>query len=337
MLLKFINSNKAGLQMLILILAILLWLHTLIEPVIPASWDNALAGPLGRLLLDPLSARPGLSALIAMIIVIFYGLLLNQLNNEYALLKTRSQLPQLFFILVAGTLLPLHFLSPALMASFFVILLIYRLFKSYKKDRLIFNFLDAGILLAIAVIIYIPFVILLPLFFITLVLFRNTVWQEWTYPWIGFCIPFLFWGTYLFMTEQPLSLMMHEFHRVFAVPGTNPDYPLMQLVFYAYLALLVLIGSIFMIRTIGIRNIQSRAFFIFFLWLFILSIITVLLIPSVKHEMIYVGGISVAILLSNYFASCSNTRMNNLLLLLLAAGIILIIIHEWFDLFPASL
>lgn len=334
MLLKFVNSNKAGLQIFILAIVLLLWLHTLIEPFVPASFNTALAGPLGRLLVNPLSERPVLSALIAMLVVLLCGFLLNQLNSRYALLKTKSQLPQLFFILVAGSLPSLRFLTPALISAFFVILMVYRLFKSYKKDRLVFNFLDAGILLAVAVMIYLPAVFLLPLLLITLLLFGNMVWQEWTYPWIGFCLPFLFWGSYLFMADRPLSLMTDEFNGLFSAPGIVHDYSLIQWVFYAYLALLVLIGSYFMIRTIGMRKIQSRIFFIFFLWMFLFSIPAGLLIPSAEPMITITGGIAVAFLVSNYFAQCSNNRFNNLLLLLLFAGIMLVIADDWFGFLP---
>jgi len=334
MLLKYFNSNRAGLQIFILTIALILWLHTLLNPAATVSYDSALAGPLGRLLVNPVSAKPGLSAFLAMMVVLCCGYLMNQLNAVYFFLKTRSLLPQLFYILIAGSLLYLRFLSPALLAALCVIVLIYRLFKSFKKDRLVFNFFDAGVLLSVAVMIYIPSVVLLPLLFITLILFRNMVWQEWTYPWIGFCIPFVFRGSYLFLTDQPVNLMLEEFRRVFSISGITHDYSTIQLVFYGYLAVLVVIGSFHMIRTIGIRKIQSRVFFIFFLWMFLMSVITVLIIPSAGHEIFYSGGISLAYLVSNYFASCNNTRFNNLLLVLLAAGFVLVVADGWFGFIP---
>jgi hypothetical protein len=334
MLLKYFNSNKAGLQIFILAIAIILWLHSWFEPAVAVSFNPALSGPIGRLLVNRVSAKPGLSAFLAMMVIVLYGYLLIQLNAKYLFLKTRSQLPQLFYIIVAGGLVYLHILSPAMLATLFVILLIFRLFKSFKKDRLVFNFLDAGILLAVAVLIYIPAVVLLPLLFITLILFRNMVWQEWIYPWIGFFIPFLFWGSYLFITDQSITIIMEEFRRAFSSAGVTHNHSIIALAFYGYLALLVIIGSFHMIRTIGIRKIQSRVFFIFFLWLFLLSVIAILVIPSASYEIIYTGGIPLAFLLSNYFATCNNTRMNNLLLVLLAAGFLLVVANDWFSFIP---
>lgn len=334
MLLRYFNSNRAGLQILILAIALILWLHTILEPAGLVAYDSALAGPLGRFLVSGLSAKPGLSAFFAMLLVLVWGYLLIQLNANYLFLKTRSQLPQFFYVIIAGSILYLRLLSPALVASLLVIILIFRLFKSFKKDRLVFNFLDAGILLAIAVLIYIPAVILLPLLFITLILFRNMVWQEWIYPWIGFCLPFLFWISYLFLTDQSPGLMMEGFRNAFTSSGLVQDYTLIQLFFYGYLFLLVIIGSFHMIRTIGTRKIQSRVFFIFFFWLLMLSVITVLLIPSAVHGIFYTGGISLSFLLSNYFATCNNTRINNLLLALLAAGFMLVVANDWFGFIP---
>jgi hypothetical protein len=335
MLLRYFNSNKAGLQMLFPAIAILLWLHSILNPGVTRIPVSDLAGPLGRLLLNPTSTIPFLAAILGMIIVILYGYLLVQLNVKYFFLKTRSQLPLLFFIIMGGGVLNLRFLSPAMFSALFIIILIYRLFESYKKGRLAFNFLDAGLLNGIAVMIYIPAVFILPILFITLVLFRNTVWQEWVYPCIGFCIPFIFWGSYLFLTDQSIHLMWEDFRRAFSLSGRVHEYSLIQLSFFGYLALLIIIGSLHMIRTIRIRKIQSRAFFIFFLWFFLLSIIMVWVIPAAGIEIIYFSGISLAFLLSNYFTTCNNTRFNNLLLGLLVAGILMVVADDWFRFFPS--
>jgi len=175
------------------------------------------------------------------------------------------------------------------------------------------------------------------LLFIVLILFRNKVWQEWIYPWIGFFLPFLFWASYLFLTDQSLQIMGDEFRKIFTTSGKVQAYSLMQLIFYGYLALLVVIGSVHMIRTIGNRKIQSRIFFLVFFWLFILSILMAWLIPVTENDFIYAGGISIAFLHSNYFATCRNTRFNNLLLALLLAGIILLIADDWLSFIPGRL
>ncbi|MBN1413668.1 MAG: hypothetical protein JW973_01100 [Bacteroidales bacterium] len=335
MLLRLFNSNKAGLQILFPAIAIFLWLHALLYPG-SASQVSDLAGPLGRLLVNPVTAIPILSHLLAMILVILYGYLLIQLNAQHSFLKTRSQLPQLFFIIICGSLLNLRNLSPALLSAFFIIILTYRLFKTYKKEKLVYNFFDAGLLTGIATMFYIPAVIFLPMLLITLILFRNTVWQEWLYPWIGFCIPFLFWGSYLFITEQSLNIIQEEFRKAFLFQGKVYNHSLVQLSFYGYLAFLIIIGSLHMIRTIGNRKIQSRAFFIFFLWLFILNGLTLFMIPSAGIEIVYTGGISLSFLLSNYFTTCNNTRFNNILLFILVSGILLVIANEWFEFIPAG-
>jgi hypothetical protein len=334
MLLKYFSSNKAGLVMVILCLSFLLWLNTLLNPIGANAADLNLAGPLGRLVIKPLSAFQGISSFLAMLVILFCGYLLVRLNTKYVFLKSRSQLPLLFYIVITGCLAGHRFLSPALLSVLFVIVMLYRSFASFKKDRLTFHFLDAGILLGIAVMISIPALIFFPLLFIVLLLFRNKVWQEWIYPWIGFCLPFLFWASFLFMTDQPLQNMGEEFRKVFSTPGRAEAYTLIQLVFYGFLAFLVLIGSLHMIRTIGTRKIQSRVFFVVFLWLFILSILAVWIIPATGNGFLFTGGISIAFLLSNYFGTCRDTRFNNLLLALLLAGIILMIADDWLSFIP---
>jgi hypothetical protein len=336
MLLKYFSSNKAGLLIVFLCLALLLWLKTLLNSAGLIADNNGLAGPLGRLMIKPFSAIPGVSSVLALIAVLLYGYLLVHLNAKYLFLKSKSQLPLLFFMTVTGGLVSMRFLSPALLSALPVIIVLYRSFDTFKKDRLTFHFLDGGILMGIAVLIYIPALIIFPLLFIVLILFRNRVWQEWVYPCIGFCLPFLFWASYLFMTDKSLTIIGEEFYRVFSASGSAQTYRLMPLIYYGYLAFLFFIGSLHMIKTIGTRKIQSRLFFIVFLWLFIMSILMIGMIPSAGTEFLYTGGISIAYLLSNYFAVCRNTRFNNLLLALLLAGIILVIADDWFSFISGS-
>jgi hypothetical protein len=285
-------------------------------------------------MIKPLSAFPGMASLLAVIAILLFGYLLIQLNTKYAFLKSRSQLPQLFYMVITGGMASLRFLSPALLSLIFVISILYRTFESFKNDRLTFHFLDGGILMGIAVLIYVPVLIIFPLLFIVLLLFRNKMWQEWLYPWIGFCLPFLFWASYLFMTDQSLQNIGEEFRRTFSASGRTQVYTLVQLIFYGYLVLLVLIGSMHMIRTISTRKIQSRIFFLVFFWLFILSILMLWVIPATGTDFLFTGGISISFLLSNYFATCRNTRFNNLLLALLLAGIMLVIADDWFSFVP---
>jgi hypothetical protein len=334
MLLKYFSSNKAGLLVLFLFLALFFWLKTLLNPAGLIADSTGLAGPLGRWLIKPLSAVPFVSSLLAFVAVLLFGYLLVLVNAKYLFLKSKSQLPLFFFIIIAGGLVSMRFLSPALLSLMLVIIVLFRLLNSFKKDRLTYHFLDGGILMGIAVLIYVPALIVFPLLYIVLFLFRNKVWQEWIYPCIGFSLPFLFWTSFLFLTDQSLLSIGEEFRRIFSYTGNMKVYTLMQLILYGYLSILSLIGSLHMIRTIGNRKIQSRLFFMVFLWFFILSLLMLWAFPAAGSDFLYFGGISIAFLLSNYFITCRITRFNDLMLVLLLAGIILTIADDWFSIIP---
>jgi hypothetical protein len=336
MLVKYFNSNRAGLLFLIPAIAVILWLGALSHPLPVYTHSFGLDGPLGRLLIEPVSKIPFLSALFGMIVILLYGFLLVQLNEKYLFLSTRTQLPILFYVAICGGLNPLRFFSPALIAIIIIIFIIYRLFESYKKDKLAFHFLDAGILLGIAVLFYMPWVVLLPLLFIVSVVFRNTIWQEWIYPWIGFLLPFIFWISYLYLTDQSLQTVLTEFSKVFAPSSEQLSFSMLQMIYYGFLAFLVLLGSIHMVRTIGTRKIQVRAFFIVFWWLFLLSIAVLLIVPAVGVGIIYLGGIPISLLISNYFATCRNNRFNNFMFFLFLTGILMIVVNDWLNFIPGK-
>jgi len=336
MLLKYINSNRPGVLLLGPFVALALWFYTIINPQELVLSENISAGPFGRLLVDLISEVPVLSLIVAVVLVFLYGYLLVNLNIKFFFLETRTQLPQLFYIAISGVFIYLRYFSPALAAVFFIILIIYRLFNTYKSDKLSMHFFDAGFLLAVATLIYLPSFFFFPVILLVLFYFRSSSWQEWIYPFIGFFIPILFWASYLFLTDQDIGLIYQEFSGLFQQAAGNKTYSLVQLIFYGYVGLLIIIGSIHMMLIIGGRKIQSRVFLIFFFWFFIVSIILFLLIPASGIEFIYFAGIPVIYLLSNYFQTCRNTRMNNILLGLLIILFAAVVANDWTGFIPES-
>ncbi len=336
MLLKYFNSNRPGILLLSPFISLVLWFHTFNRPQELNLSENVSAGPFGRYLDGLISDIPLLSAVIAVILVFFYGQLLVSLNIKFFFLETRSQLPQLFYITICGILTLLRFFSPALAAVFLIILIIYRLFGTYKTEKLSLHFFDAGFILSLATLIYLPSVFFFPLILMALFYFRTSYWQEWIYPFIGFFIPVFFWASYLFWTDQNIGLIFQEFSRLFQHAKVKTTYSLIQLIFYAYLGFLILISSIHMMLIIGGRKIQSRVFHIFFFWFFIVGVILIFLIPSSGIEAIYFTGIPIAFLLSNYFTTCRNNRMNNLLIGLFILLFTAIVLNDWTGFLPLA-
>lgn len=334
MLLKWINSNRPELHFFIPLFALLLWSHSVFDPTAGQVADSLLAGPLGRFLVDKVSHYPRISAIIALGVVIFHGLLLVQLNAKYIFLKIRTQSSQLIFIIVVGAMGFMQYLSSALVAQFFIIAMIFRLFDAFKKDRFAFNFVDAGILMALAVLCYTPTIFLFPLLFVALAIFRNFIWEEWVYVIIGFLLPYFFWGSYLFLTDQHLQVIGEEFRVLYADHETGTSFSSMQLALIVYLVFMIILGSIHMIRTIGNRKIQSRILFVFFLWMFILSIVTSLVLSTRGFEVFCFGGIPVTFLLSNYFATCKVSRANKFLVFLLLIGLLTFVADSWIGFIP---
>jgi hypothetical protein len=336
MLLKYFNSNRPSVLLLGPFVTLALWFHTIVHSQELVFSENLSAGPFGRFFISLINEVPVLSVIITLILILLYGHLLVNLNVKYFFIETRSQVPQLLFIVISGILAPLRYFSPALAAVFFVILIIYRLFNTYKSDKLSLNFFDAGFLLAIATLIYLPSVFFFPVILLVLFYFRSSSWQEWIYPFVGFFIPMIFWASYLFWTDREISLIFQEFSGLFQQSAGKQTYSLIQLIFFAYLGLLIIIGSIHTIFIIDSRKIQSRVFLIFFFWFFIVSVILLYAIPSSGAEAVYFTGIPVVYLLSNYFHTCRNTRMNNILLGLIIIFIAVVIANDWADVIPLS-
>jgi hypothetical protein len=242
------------------------------------------------------------------------------MNTVHIFIATRTQMPALLYMLLCSLFAGHVILVPALAASFLILLMLFRVFSTYKKESLSYNFLDAGILISLASLVYFPAILFYPVLLIIAYIIRPFIWREWIYTLIGLLLPYLFILVFLYLTDGDASGIITGMQQVFldgksAIPGRY------SLWLIAYVGFLLLIGSFYMIRSIGNIKIHARKFFISFLWIFITSMLVYFLIPSAGTEVICFTAIPLSFLVGYYFAHCRRNSINNLLLLLFLAGI----------------
>jgi len=307
MLLKYFNSNRLSVVILFVLLPILFWIPSFGREAVDVADPGGM--PLGNWIIAFNNNFRVLASLIALLLIILNGYLLIQLNTVHIFIPYRTPLPLYFYCILAISFTQFHWLTPALVASTLIILVFYRVFSAYKIDRISINFLDAGILIATASLIYFPTLFLFIGLLITLLLIRPFIWREWVFSLIGLLIPYAFAFSAYYLLDIPagdlFSRMSDSFER-------QPiDFRLSQIVNWSFVLFFVIISSYYIAKAIDSMKIHARKFFLVFLAFFCFSLLLFFVIRGAGAGMLYIGAVPLAYLFTHYFVKCNRSWVND--------------------------
>jgi hypothetical protein len=320
---RLLRSNQPVIFFLIPLVALLLWMSSLIHPL-PLMGEPASALSLFTVVSKFAGNSAFWSCFSGMLLTLISGYMLGRMNIKYIFIQERTQMPILFFILLAGVFPSLHQLNPIHCALPFIIVAIDRMIGTYRNDNLSYNPFEASILMAVASLFYAPAVFFLPMVWIGLLLFRPGMWREWFFSLAGFTVPYIFWFTWLLITNQSHHGFIDEF--VSSLFTKNRiSFSTMQLIFLGFLTFLLLLSSQLMIQKFQSKKILARRSFTLLFWIFILLIGCFFFIPSTGSELIAAASLPIAYLIAHFFMYVKKKWWGELLLWILGGMIVIII------------
>lgn len=144
---------------------------------------------------------------ILALLVALCSVRINMLSNRLGLFDQKSHLPALFFALLACSALAQQMLNPILCGLPFVLYAIQRSWGNVGEEGAIARHFDSGLLLGLACMFYLPYILLLPAFWVGMAFMRTYRWREWTFIALGIGLVFLFVrvGYFLFGMEMPFA------------------------------------------------------------------------------------------------------------------------------------
>jgi len=318
--LRFFNSNSISVLVLLALIPILIWIPDFLKAV---PLDQTLTGTVPALWIASFNVHfRVLSMLIALLIILTNAFLLIQLNTIHIFIPVRTQLPALFYIVLTAGFNPTHQLTPALVDSLLVIIILYRLFATYKIDGPSVNFLDTGFLIAVASMIYFPAILMFLFLLVSLVMLRPLNWREWVYVFLGLMLPYLFVISGYYVAGVPIRDFFPGFGGLFQ--HHKQTYSIIQLVGWIFVAGMMIYASYFLASAIDNMKIHGRKIFMLFLWLFLFAVIIYLVIPGVGMDIVSIAAIPLSYLFSHYFCNCTRNWINEGLLSLFLVMMVLL-------------
>lgn len=301
MLLKTLKSNRTVNFVLIPLMGILLWLKSLIfpreYPYYTGETDTFLYAPIHNLLSD----FQLLQTAVILVLLIVMALVLIQMNNKYNVIRVRTMLMAPLYVLIVSGFFDLQVMHPVHFAAFFLVFAFYRLFMAFDEVSPYSPAFDAGFLLGIATLFYTNTFVLYPAFFAGVgILSRETKWREFVVLSIGFFLPFVFAGSYSFVSGQFTDFLNTiDLNLTTSVSRLNLNN--FGLIYPGFLLILIFLGTIKILYQYDTKKVNTRKFYIVFFLVFLSVILSFVLVPSASAEVFVLLAVPVTFLLSNFF------------------------------------
>ena len=236
-----------------------MWAGRLISPLPMAPSSNLT--PLYTIFYKLLSGLPFVATLVAFLLNLAAGALINNLLYERHLLQYNTLLPMFIYIVTTSMIPQGQTLNPMFFVNILIIWMFYYLICTDTKFKLTSKqILDSALLLSISTLLYFPAITLaVPFLIIFIIIYRLYNVKDIVSLLLGFFAPYVVIFTYTFMTDQTLSYlksMGYLLSHPILINGTGST---IQLVLYSFFILFLLYGIIYLLnysrnQTIIFRN-----------------------------------------------------------------------------------
>jgi hypothetical protein len=225
------------------------------------------------------------------------------------------------FVLLNGLSPALLVFNPIIVANTFVLVMFHQLSKSYNIQQPFSVSFNTGFLIALATLVYLPFILLFPFTWVVFVYAGIPKWRNFAISIIGLLVPFIFYGAYFYLTDsyENLNETLGLNTVIFNERITQEIQPLL---YYTFLGIGFL--SLFhLLKNIQKDVIKVRKFnMVFLIMLFFISLFT--FINGADYVAVYlIITIPLSVFLANYFNEIKRNWLAELLLILLLVAAVI--------------
>lgn len=199
----FVKTFKKNYPLQLVLLAIipfLLWLPAFISSpdVVSTSFDM----PIYKVIYNLFSHLKLLSTILAFVLVLLQGLLINNIFSYNQLCPKTTFLPAFIYILILSSNYTSMTISPILISNTFILLAIFFLFRSYDQKEGIDEIYNANLFVALAALTFAPSVLLILWIWFSLLNYKQYKWRYWIISLLGLLTPLIFLIIYYFLNDQ---------------------------------------------------------------------------------------------------------------------------------------
>ncbi len=312
----FKNSRTAGMAGL-MVLSLAIFLKSFIELKTTGA-DSGLVAysdmPFYNLFFGAIHTKPIINLISTLLFLWILCYTLIRINVRYVLLEFRSFMPATFFLLFSFALPEAQQVSPALVGSIFYLFCFAILFDAPDKRPDTFSVFIAGIILAVGSMFYLKLIWFVPLIWISLGTLRTVTWRELLYPVIAYILLGLFLVTWYWAIMDDGAGLTIMIAKNLSFKGSFTSRHFSVYIYYAFVILLVLLASIYMINRFRARKTVIQNIFLVMFYMFVSAGLFFLFIERFNLASLPYIGIAVSYILAHYFHRKKNHWMHELVL-----------------------
>lgn len=247
---------------------------------------------------------------------IINGYLISFICTKHEVSDKQNLLPGFFFILFTGILNLSGAFHPIIPASTLLLFSLFRLFAIYREELSLSEVFDASFLLSIAVLVYAPFVILVPLPFIAMLILKPFKLREWLLSLLGLITPMVFASALLFMGNRDyfyyLKIIQESIVPVHAFSFVKGSF-----LIHTALILCFFLSIIYMLGHKNSQKIKTQKIKYVVLWMFVLGVLGTFTISDNQFFMGAFAIIAISIFIGDYIGGTKKNGLREFLTLLI--------------------
>lgn len=316
MVISFFKVSRPASIIALPVIALILWGLALYSPKVPIPESG---GPLYRLLHEGLYIFPVMGTFFGLLLLVAGAYLVNRLATANEILNSTTHITALCYVVLMSLTPNQTTFHPSLLSGLFILIILFRLINSHRKEAAYSDYFDIGFLLGLATMVYIPSFVFMPVIWIGLVIIRPFVWREWLAGLIGYLLSFLIALTLFFLFNQDNLLKYDLYLPKWADlpehwdPGNAEYFTIGSLILVILLSLTRIYGGV----TYSVMRAKKNINLI--LWSGLFGLVSICFAPVINASAFSFVAIAGAIFLSNYMISAKKTGWVNFLFYLLSA------------------
>lgn len=254
----------------------------------PAAASVEFNGPLWKVFITVVQQIPfniiWVHNTLSILIVIIEAIYCNRILVKHKIVTRSGSLASYCFVLSSSLFTGLLYLTPALVANLFLLIIIDKLFTIYHFEKMSSEIFDIGFLISLTSLFYFPSIAFVAFLIIGLATIRPVRLNEYFILLVGVFIPYFLAGVYYFWYDSLAelfenSLIYGVYKQEFRL---TPDYSFWMI---SSLMFLIVGWSVHIIQLNYFKTVvQIRNYFVVLFWFTVLGFLTVFFHPEIKSE-----------------------------------------------------
>ncbi|MBW6500422.1 MAG: hypothetical protein K0B05_03425 [Bacteroidales bacterium] len=301
MLLRILRGTGPGVVILIIVIAILLWIGSFLNPHISYElYYESDPMPLYALLKSITGGNHAVGLIVTFSMVLLMAYLLVSFNTSVIFISERTFLPAVVYVMLSALFPAFQVLNPVLPASIFLVLAAGKIMKTYRVQGIAYDLFDAGFLISTGCLFYANFIWFAALLVIGIILIRPAGLREFVIALTGMATPFALTSGFYYVLDKGPETVFLILER--SITGDIPDYALngFSLLVLILPGLLLLFSILHLLPVLNTGKISSRKTFYLLFWILFIAGAIFIFSPSVSFDIIWLAGMPVSYFLAHF-------------------------------------